>query len=159
MRLPTLKAIMAEKGCDINAARSIRARLEVEADRAHFRKTGRHALQVVTAHDLERHPELAVQDTNRPKSPPLKMEENLKTEAARVAYIRAAAEERTPDALPDAFADVFRAMGRTMEAALCESLAAYLRGSTAQLPGFGVSRRTHGARPKPRRKAATPAMA
>lgn len=34
MRLPTLKAIMAEHGCDINAARSIRARMEAEADRA-----------------------------------------------------------------------------------------------------------------------------
>lgn len=49
MRLPTLKAIMAEHRCDINAARSIRARMEVEADRAHFRKTGKHTLDVVSA--------------------------------------------------------------------------------------------------------------
>lgn len=61
-RLPTLKAIMAENKCDINAARSIRARMEVEADRAHFRKTGKHALEVISAHDLARHPELAVKD-------------------------------------------------------------------------------------------------
>ena len=60
-----------------------------------------------------------------------KVEDHLKTEAARAAYIRAAAEEGTPDALPDAFADVFRSMGRTAEAALCESLAAYLRGTAA----------------------------
>lgn len=48
-RLSTLKAIMAEKGCDIDAARSIRARLEVEAACAHFRKTGRHALETEDA--------------------------------------------------------------------------------------------------------------
>lgn len=61
-RLPTLETIMAKHGCDINAARSIRARMEVEADRAHFRKTGKHALAVISAHDLARHPELAVKD-------------------------------------------------------------------------------------------------
>ena len=130
-RLPTLKAIMAENGCDINAARSIRARLEVEADRAHFRKTGEHVLEVVSARDLARHPELAVQDTVRAKFTDWKVEDHLKTDAARAAYIRAAAEEGTPDALPDAFADVFRSMGCTAEAALCESLAAYLRGTVA----------------------------
>lgn len=61
-RLPTLKAIMAENGCDVNAARSIRARMEVEADRAHYRRTGRHTLDVIPAAELARHPELAVRD-------------------------------------------------------------------------------------------------
>lgn len=156
-RLPTLKAIMAENGCDIDAARSIRARLEVEADRAHFRKTGRHALEVVSARDLARHPELAVQDTARPKLYDWKIEKKLKTANDRVYYIEAAAEEGTPDALPDAFADVFRSMGRTAEAALCESLAAYLRGTAA------TARRPHktGAKAAATRKAAKrqPAMA
>lgn len=55
------KAAM-KSGCTAEAAESIRARLEVEADRAHFRKTGKHLLPVVSARDLERHPELAVQD-------------------------------------------------------------------------------------------------
>lgn len=59
-KLPTLKAIMAERNCDANAARSIRARLEVEADRACRRATGRHLLGVVSAHALSRSPSLAV---------------------------------------------------------------------------------------------------
>ena len=58
--LPTLKAIMAEQNCDVNAARSIRARLEVEADRAYRRATGRHFLRVVSSRALARRPSLAV---------------------------------------------------------------------------------------------------
>ena len=60
LRLPTLKSIMSEEGCDLNAARSIRARLEVEADRVYRRATGRHFLRVVSARELARRPSLAV---------------------------------------------------------------------------------------------------
>lgn len=81
-----------------------------------------------------------------------KVEDHLKTAAARTAYIRAAAEEGTPDALPDAFADVFRSMGRTAEAALCESLAAYLRGAA------DASRRTRGKTTKRKASKSQPAM-
>ena len=56
-----------------------------------------------------------------------KVEDHLKTPEERAAYIDAAAEEGTPDAIPDAFADVFRALGKHNEATVCESLAAYLR--------------------------------
>ena len=127
-KLPTVKAIMDENNCTAEAAESIRARLEVEADRAYRRKTGRHFLTVVKAHDLERHPELAVQDTIRPKLTEWNIQDHLKTAEDRAAYIFATVEEvGTPDALPDAFADVFRSIGKTKEATACEGLAAYLR--------------------------------
>ncbi len=141
-KLPTVKAIMAENNCTAEAAESIRARLEVEADRAHFRKTGKHLLPVVSARDLERHPELAVQDTIRPKLTEWKIEDYLKTAEDRAAYIFATVEEGTPDALPDAFADVFRSIGKTEEAAACEGLAVYLRTVG------GASRRTRKAKPQ-----------
>lgn len=135
-KLPTIKAIMAENNCTAEAAESIRARLEVEADRAYRRKTGKHFLTVVNARELERHPELAVQDTIRPKLMEGKPEDNLKTAEARAAYIFATAKDGTPDALPDAFANVFRSIGKTKEAMACEGLAAYLRTVG------GASRRT-----------------
>ena len=94
-RLPTLKAIMAENGCDINAARSIRARMEVEADRAHFRKTGEHVLEVVSARDLARHPELAVQDTVRAKLTERKAGDGI-ANMARLDAIVALAEAASP---------------------------------------------------------------
>lgn len=131
MKLPTVKAIMAENNCTAEAAESIRARLEVEADRAHFRKTGKHLLPVVSARDLERHPELAVQDIVRPKLTEWKVDDRLKTAEDRAAYILATVEEGTSDALPDAFADVFRSIGKTEEAMACEALAAYLRSVEA----------------------------
>jgi len=56
-----------------------------------------------------------------------RIEDQLKTAEERTAYIQAAAEEGTPDALPDAFADVFRSMGFKKEANLCDGLAEYLR--------------------------------
>lgn len=56
-----------------------------------------------------------------------KVEDHLKTPEACVAYIHAAAEEGTPDAVPDAFGDVFRALGMPSVAAYCDGLAAYLR--------------------------------
>lgn len=126
-KLPTIKAIMAENNCTAEAAESIRARLEVEADRAYRRKTGKHFLTVVNARDLERHPELAVQDTIRPKLTDWNIQDYLKTAEDRAAYIFATAEDGTPDALPNAFADVFRSIGKTEEATACEGLAAYLR--------------------------------
>ena len=52
MRLPTLKAIMAEKGCDINAARTYRAFMEADADAEHFRKTGKHLLTCTIHADI-----------------------------------------------------------------------------------------------------------
>ena len=58
-----------------------------------------------------------------------KIEEHLKTPEERNAYLLAAAEEGTADAIPDAFADVFRSMGKEAEAAVCEALAAYLRNT------------------------------
>lgn len=104
-KLPTVKAIMDENNCTAEAAESIRARLEVEADRAYRRKTGRHFLTVVKAHDLERHPELAVQDTIRPKLTEWNIQDHLKTAEDRAAYIFATVEEvGTPDALADAAA-------------------------------------------------------
>ena len=142
-KLPTVKAIMAENNCTAEAAESIRARLEVEADRAHFRKTGKHLLPVVSARDLERHPELAVQDTVRPKLTDWNIQDYLKTAEDRAGYIFATAEEvGTPDALPDAFADVFRSIGKPVEAAACEGLAVYLRTVG------GASRRTRKAKPQ-----------
>ena len=56
-----------------------------------------------------------------------RIEDKLQTPEARSAYIQAAAEEGTPDALPDAFADVFRVLGRETEASVCAGLATYLR--------------------------------
>lgn len=130
-KLPTLKAIMSERGCSIDEARSIRARMEVEADRDYRRKIGKHLLPVVSARDLERHPELAVQDIVRPKLTEWKVDDRLKTAEDRAAYILATVEEGTSDALPDAFADVFRSIGKTEEAMACEALAAYLRSVEA----------------------------
>ena len=60
--------------------------------------------------------------------------EHLKTPEDRAAYIEAAAEEGTPDAIPDAFGDVFRALGRNVEAAACDSLAGYLRALRQAIP-------------------------
>ena len=60
------------------------------------------------------------------------VKDHLKTPVAINAYIRAAAEEGTPDALPDAFSDVFRAQGRENEALICAGLAEYLRSTTAK---------------------------
>lgn len=142
MRLPTLKAIMAEKKCTIELARTYRAMMEADADTEHFRKTGKHLLPVVSARDLERHPELAVQDAIRPKASDWNIQDYLKTAEDRAAYIFATVEEvGTPDALPDAFADVFRSIGKPVEATACEGLAAYLRT-------VGASQRTRGAKPK-----------
>lgn len=121
-RLPTLKAIMAEKGCDIDAVRSIRARLEVEADRAHFRKTGRHALEVVSARDLARHPELAVQDTARPKFTEWKVGDGLKTTEARAFFIEAAIEENDLAFLAQSLAEVAKAAGNSRGAAFSRGL-------------------------------------
>ena len=51
-RLPTLKAIMAENGCDIDAARTYRAFMEADADAEHFRKTGKHLLTCTIHADI-----------------------------------------------------------------------------------------------------------
>jgi len=59
------------------------------------------------------------------------IQDYLKTPEERMAYIEAAAEEGTPDAIPDAFADVFRALGMNNEAAICEGLANYIRAMPA----------------------------
>lgn len=67
-----------------------------------------------------------------------KVEDQLKTPEDRAAYIEAAAEEGTPDAIPDAFADVFLALGKTNEAAVCNGLAAFLR--TAGKPAARATR-------------------
>lgn len=155
-RLPTLKAIMAENGCDINAARSIRARLEVEADRAHFRKTGRHTLEVVSARDLARHPELAVQDTARPKFTEWKVGDGLKTTEARAFFIEAAIEENDLAFLAQSLAEVAKAAGNSRGAAVMAALATCV-GAAAQIPGLGAARRPRAARP--RHKAATLAKA
>lgn len=97
IKLPTVKAIMAENNCTAEAAESIRARLEVEADRAHFRKTGKHLLSVVSARDLERHPELAVQDAIRPKASDGKPAEALNTHEAQASFLLAALEDGDPE--------------------------------------------------------------
>ena len=81
-----------------------------------------------------------------------KIEDYLKTPEERAAYIEAAAEEGTPDAIPDAFGDVFRAMGKPAEAAVCEGLAAYLRT-------VGASAKSGRAGRQPQRKARTREMA
>lgn len=139
-RLPTLKAIMDENGCGIDAARSIRARLEVEADRAHFRRTGRHALEVISARDLARHPELAVQDTARTKFTEWKIEDGLKTPEERAFYIEAAIEENDIEFLAQALADVARAESNPRGAAVMEAIAA-LVGAAAQIPAAVAPRR------------------
>ena len=58
-KIPTLKAIMAEKGCSINRARTYRAFYEADADMEYWRKTGRHFLEVITPQQYERNPSLA----------------------------------------------------------------------------------------------------
>ncbi len=132
-RLPTLKAIMAENACDIDAARSIRARLEVEADRAHFRKTGRHALDVISARDLARHPELAVQDTARPKLHDWKPEESLTTPKAQGEFILAAIEDGNPAFVAQSLAVVARARGDQIGSAIWDGIALGLK-ATASVP-------------------------
>ena len=64
------------------------------------------------------------------------VEDNLRTPEARAAYLVAATEEGTPDAIPDALADVFRSMGKEHEAIACDGLATYLRtvGHTVAKP-------------------------
>ena len=62
-----------------------------------------------------------------------KIEDQLKTAEDRNAYIMAAAEEGTPDAMADAFADVFRSMGKRAEATACDGLAAYLRATGSKV--------------------------
>lgn len=57
------------------------------------------------------------------------VEDHLKTPEDRAAYINAAIEEGTADALPDAFADVFRSIGKFTEAAICDGIAATLRAA------------------------------
>lgn len=59
------------------------------------------------------------------------IQDYLKTPEDQMAYIEAAAEEGTPDAVPDAFADVFRALGMNREAAACDGLANYIRAMPA----------------------------
>lgn len=59
-RIPAVKTIMAERGCTVGRAQSLRALMEVRADREHYRQTGRHFLEVVSARDLQRTPSLAV---------------------------------------------------------------------------------------------------
>ena len=61
-----------------------------------------------------------------------KVEKHLRTPEDRAAYINAAAEEGTPDALPDAFSDVFRSLGKTAEATACAGLAQYLRATACK---------------------------
>lgn len=97
MRLPTLKAIMAEKKCTIELARTYRAMMEADADTEHFRKTGKHLLPVVSARDLERHPELAVQDAIRPKASDGKPAEALNTHEAQASFLLAALEDGDPE--------------------------------------------------------------
>lgn len=71
-----------------------------------------------------------------------KVEDHLKTHEDMTAYIAAAAEEGTPDAIPDAFADVFRAMGKTVEATACEGIAAYLRATAGAVTKPKAQRKT-----------------
>lgn len=110
-KLPTLKAIMSERGCSIDEARSIRARMEVEADRDYRRKTGKHLLTMVSARDLERHPELAVQDIVRPKLTEWKPEDSLKTPEAQKEFLAAAVEDGNPAFIAQSLAVVMRARG------------------------------------------------
>lgn len=59
-RLPSVKTIMANRGCSSGRAESLRALMEIRADRNHYKQTGRHFLDVVSARDLQRKPSLAV---------------------------------------------------------------------------------------------------
>lgn len=140
-KLPTLKAIMAEHGCDADAARSIRARMEVEADRAHFRKTGKHTLDVITARDLARYPELAVRDMPRTKLPVWKIGDSLKTPEERAAYIEAAIEENDLAFLAQALADVAKATKNRRGAAIMSALVTCFKAA-AQIPDGERPRRT-----------------
>ena len=51
-----------KNGKTLNVARaeSLRALMEIRADRNHYKQTGRHFLDVVSARDLQRKPSLAV---------------------------------------------------------------------------------------------------
>ena len=62
------------------------------------------------------------------------IQDYLKTPEDRAAYIAAAAEEGTPDAIPDAFGDVFRSLGMMAEGEICNSLAAFLRATAGVKP-------------------------
>lgn len=76
------------------------------------------------------------------------VEDNLKTPEARAAYLVAATEEGTPDAIPDALADVFRSMGKEREAIACDGLASYLRTvghAVKPLRRIGTARRSRAA--------------
>lgn len=64
-----------------------------------------------------------------------RVEDYLKTPEDRAAYVEAAAEEGTPDAMPDAFADVFRALGNEAAATACDGIAAYLRATSVASGG------------------------
>ena len=46
--------------CSANRAESLRALMEIRADRNHYKQTGRHFLDMVSARDLQRTPSLAV---------------------------------------------------------------------------------------------------
>ena len=48
------------KTLNIAWAESLRALMEIRADRNHYKQTGRHFLDVVSARDLQRKPSLAV---------------------------------------------------------------------------------------------------
>lgn len=135
MKLPTIKAIMSENGCTAEAAESIRARLEVEADRAHFRKTGKHLLPVVSARDLERHPELAVQDDVRPKVADWAVDARLTTPRKRAFYLEAAIEDAVKNndmcLIAVALGDVARSLGSGSVSVFMSGLSA---GMMAALP-------------------------
>lgn len=108
MRLPTLKTIMAEKKCTIELARTYRALMEADADTEHFRKTGKHLLPVVSASDLERHPELAVQDVIRPKTSERKKDCAQFIEAS----LEKAVTENDAGILSDALVEIVQGMDR-----------------------------------------------
>lgn len=57
-RIPTAKTIMAERGCSAERAQSLRALMEIRADHNHYKQTGQHFLDVVSARDLQRTPSL-----------------------------------------------------------------------------------------------------
>lgn len=139
-KLPTVKAIMAENNCTAEAAESIRARLEVEADRAHFRKTGKHLLPVVSARDLERHPELAVQDTVRPKLTEWKPEDSLKTPTAQKEFLAAAVEDGNPAFIAQSLAVVMRARGLPNIGALLDVAAKICKEEVKSRPKAGRCR-------------------
>ena len=160
MKLPTVKAIMAENNCTAEAAESIRARLEVEADRAHFRKTGKHLLPVVSARDLERHPELAVQDTVRPKFTEWKIEDYVKKPENRALFIEASLEEAVmendPGIFSDALVEIVRSMAKKKSSGRVEAVLMTVSASIDMTQAMlgksnisrGASRRTRGAKPR-----------